>query len=224
MSTETPFAILYLPEAKAGHSLPFYGRSAKKYTFVPCPLVNNKPARVYHDPEVFAREELDMRRNIKPTAVVCVSIGAANPIIRAESAVRTLADSRQTLGAGAVRDALLSVVALATAAVDVLNKTVAAPPSTSPESTPPVIVSSSPESKPAPTEQPPADGAPATSSVNPGETPATNDAPPILNQPSLQVLEIDKLRAIADYYKTTKRSRAEMVAAILIKQAELVPA
>lgn len=194
---QTPFAILYLPDAKAGQTIPVYGRSAKRYSFTPSPLVSGKPARVYHDPELFAREELDIRRNIKPTAVVSTSIGPANPAIRANAAVTALIESRQTLGAGAVREALLQIAETAKRALEDIDKTVAQP-----------------ESQP----QQPAEPT-ATTTTTP-EPQKTNEQIPVLNEPSLQTLEMEKLRDLAKKRGVTGRSRAELVAGILQKQAE----
>lgn len=231
---QTPFAILYLPDAKAGQTVPVYGRSAKRYSFIPSPLVSGKPARVYHDPELFAREEGDIRRNLRPTAIISTSIGPANPAIRATAAVAALIESRQTLGAGAVREALLQIAERAKQALEEMDKTVAQDPKPvavctvcgepATVATLGLTVAYCDAHKPEGVvvealngQQPPA----TTTKTTTTEPPKTTNEPiPVLNEPSLQTLEIEKLRDLAKKRGVAGRSRAEMVAGILKKQAE----
>lgn len=192
-----PFAILYLPEAKTGATQTVYGRSGKRYSFTPSELTNKRPARVYEDPEVFAREELDIRRNTRPTAVVCTSIGPVNPVIRTNAAIETLVASRQTLGAGAIMEALEAIVLKANAAIVDLQRTTAAvaggaSSESAPDIVPPFTFQSSPDGSvgvvaqgSAATEQPkttePAPATPAKSL-------------PILNEAQAYVMPLPELK------------------------------
>lgn len=201
-----PFAILYLPEAKSGQSLMIYGRSGVRYQFQPVPSLNNRPARVYYDPALFEREERDLRRNLKQVVVVCTSIGSLDPATRVSSALEQLIGSRQSIGAGAVRDELEKLSARVAEALEALD---ADCPNTKSAQTS-AATTTTPVSASAETQQ-------AATTV--GEEEDTSPIP-VLNQPSLWALAIEELRALAKRRNVKGRSRKELVDGILLKQQE----
>lgn len=98
-------AILYLPESKSRMVL-VYGRSGKRYTFQANGVANGRPARVYDDPAVFEREELDIRRNLRGTMAVCTMVGSGDYLSRALAAIEGVAGSAQSIGRDGAKVAL----------------------------------------------------------------------------------------------------------------------
>ena len=208
-----PYAILYL-DCKAGSPQRVYGRSGTRYTFTPSDAVAKKPARVYYDPQIFEREEQDMRRNVKQLVAICTVVGSVNFAVRAESSVLQLIGSRQTLGAGKVRDALLRIKETVSVALEDIDRTVAVTQEPEP------IISNEESGAGLAAADSQSQGLPIDKAGAASESSPTRL--PYINAQSLHALEINKLRELvkARGGGPQLRSREAMVNFVIEEQTK----
>lgn len=203
-------ATLWLPKNKGSRANPVYGASGVRYQFKWDPK-RRIACRDYTKLEKFEREHLDMARQPHFQQPVCVLMAHPHPARRATEAVEALIKERMKIAVAQKLLALEQICESVSAEIKRLKSQgiVAAPE-------PP----NTPQSKPVITPQPDGDDAPVESEIDDAPEPADEiphaGLPTVIpDEPTLQVMPIDNLKALAaEHGIKGKRSRRDLVEAL----------
>lgn len=131
-------ATLALINIKSGRYVKVIGASGKGYEF--CMRSSDRlMVREYRSPEVFAREEMDMRKCVKSRYVITTLLGTVHPVIHAQEALAALINARAAVQIPARKAALRHIAETAYAAILTLElppQEEVDPPDTPEESSP----------------------------------------------------------------------------------------
>lgn len=245
-STHEPqiVATLFLPEVKSGRAQPIYGRSGARYSFKPSPRHGRVPVREYTSLEQFAREELDIRKNVRNPMAVCTMLGAVHPVNRAQEALESLIGARLNVPAGTRLETLEALQTRIAQAIAELKGGTAAGPSNpqiaqtdaetqpqSAEESEPIIVADNNAPQPEPvrdfqpaTDTPEADPltTEALAAAQPAapESAAPDETVQTFTHAELMQMDMARLKEVAARFNITARSRKDIAAEILSKQGQ----